>query len=172
MRPQHSLDRHRHLNLRQTTTRDAMISGLITDIAKEASVARSGSTDDETMPIFGPEFAPYGRRSLIQATPSRSRACPEAGPPPSRDLSVAFVPSPRTELAIGLRGIRRAGRFHSYNQGARPSGSRDASMEIVNPPPGWHQNTLAAQYDCNLHNSRAQFVQGANRVFDRQIDAS
>ena len=27
-------------------------------------------------------------------------------------------------------------------------------------------------HDCNLHSSRAQFIEGANRVFDRQIDAS
>jgi len=81
----------------QLAHRHAMNSGLITDIGKEASVARSGSIYDETMPKFG------------------------------------------------QHRIGRVGRFH--------------------PP-------LAARCDCNLHNARAQFVEGANRVFDRQIDAS
>lgn len=118
-----------------------MNSGVITDIGKEASVARSGSTDDETKPKFGPYFAPYGRRSPIRATPLRSRVCPGVGPPPLRDLKVAFVLPPRDWRAIGLRGIWRAGRFHR-------------------------------KCDCNLLSSRAQFVGGANRVFDQHIDAS
>jgi hypothetical protein len=50
-----------------------------------------------------------------------------------------------TMPTFGQYGIERAGRFH---------------------PPS------AARCDCNLHNARAQFVEGANRVFDRQIDAS
>ena len=125
--------------------RHAMNSGLITDIGKEASVARSGSIHDETMPKFGQQFAPYGRRSPTRATPLRSRVCLEAGPPPPWDLRVAFASPFLGERAIGLRGIGRAGRF---------------------------PQALAAGCDCNLHSSRAQFIEGANRVFDRQIDAS
>jgi hypothetical protein len=95
--------------------RHAMISGVITDIGKEASIARSGSTDDETKPIFGAQFAP-SRQNPDGATSWCSRDRPGVGPP----------------LA----------------------------------------ETRAARCDCNLHSSRAQFVGGANRVFDQQIDAS
>ena len=133
--------------LPQVTRRQAMNSGVMTDIGKEASIARSGSTDDETKPTAGAQFAPCGRRSPIRATPLCSRVRPGVGPPPLRDYEVALVSPPWGERAIGLRGIWRAGRFHG-------------------------NSTFAARYDCNLHSSRAQFVEGANRVFDRQIDAS
>jgi hypothetical protein len=86
----------------QLAHRHAMNSGLITDIGKEASVARSGSIHDETMPKFG----------------------------------------------LPRRGLRRRGHRGRFR-----------------PAP-------AARCDCNLHNARAQFIEGANRVFDRQIDAS
>jgi hypothetical protein len=61
--------------------RHAMNSGVVTDIGKEASIARSGSTDDETKPKSGPQFAPHGKRSPIEATPCRNRVCPKVGPP-------------------------------------------------------------------------------------------
>ena len=109
--------------LPQVTRRHAMNSGVVTDIGKEASIARSGSTDDETKPTAGAQFAPCGRRSPNRATPLCSRVRPGVGPPPLRDWTTRWT-------------------------------------------------TLAAQCDCNLHSSRAQFVEGANRVFDQQIDAS
>jgi hypothetical protein len=132
--------------LRQVTCGHAMNSGVITDIRKEASIARSGSTDDETKPTFGAQIAPRGRRSPERAVPWCSRVRPGVGPPPRRDLRVAFVSPRGDEHATGLRGIWRAGRFHGC--------------------------TPAARCDCILHSSRAQFVEGANCVFDRQIDAS
>ena len=108
MRPQHRPDRWTALAQGgQSAHRHAMISGLVTDIGKEASVAHSGSIHEETSPKFG-------------------------SPPPG-------------ERAIGLRGTGNAGR--------------------IQPDP-------RARCDCNLHSSRAQFIEGANRVFDRQIDAS
>jgi hypothetical protein len=162
MRPQHSPVPE------QISRRYAMKSGLITDIGKEASVARSGSTDDETKPRVGQQFAPCGRRSPNRATPLRKQARPEVGPPPPWDTREAVVSRPSNERAIGLRGIWRAGRFRLYCRGE----SRVASIVRVNPPPGRPGNALAAQCDCNLHSSRAQCIEGANRVFDRQIDAS
>ncbi|MDB6157619.1 MAG: hypothetical protein JWO04_1325 [Gammaproteobacteria bacterium] len=162
--------------LPQVTRRHAMNSGVVTDIGKEASIARSGSTDDETKPTAGAQFAPYGRRSPNRATPLCSRVRPGVGPPPLRDYEVAFVSPPRGESAIGLRGIWRAGRFHGNSRRLRSTQWRGASMDSSNPENGWLRTTrwttLAAQCDCNLHSSRAQFVEGANRVFDQQIDAS
>ena len=134
------------LDLPQVTYRHAMNKGVVTDIGKEASIARSGSTDEQTRPTFGTQVAPDGTRSPNQAAPSCSWGRPRVGPPPHRDLRVAFVAPPSYEFAIGLRGIWRAGRFQG--------------------------NSRSAQCDCNLHSSRAQFVEGANRVFDQQIDAS
>jgi len=150
----------------------AMNSGLMTDIGKEASIARSGSTDDETKPTAGAQFAPYGRRSPNRATPLCSRVRPGVGPPPLWDYEVAFVSPPRGESAIGLRGIWRAGRFHCNSRRLRSTQWRGASMDSSNPEIGWLGDTLAPRCDCNLHHSRAQFVGGANRVFDQQIDAS
>jgi len=149
----------------------AMNSGVITDIGKEASIARSGSSDDETQPKFGPQFAPHGKRSPKRAPPRRSRVRPEVGPPPPGDLQVAYVSSHRNECAIGLRGIWHAGRFHRNSRRVRPRGWSDASMDSSNPANGWPGDTLAPQCDCNLRSSRAQFAEGANRVFKRQIDA-
>jgi hypothetical protein len=107
MRPQHRPDRWTALaHGGQSAHRHAMNSGLMTDIGKEASVARFGSIHDDTSPKFG---------------------------------------TPSGERAVGRRGTGHAGRFH--------------------PDP-------AARCDCNLLSSRAQFIEGANRVFDRQIDAS
>jgi hypothetical protein len=157
---------------RQVIRRHAMNSGVVTDIRKEASIARSGSTDDETKPTFGAQFAPHGRRSPVQAAPWCSRVRPGVGPPPRRDLRVAFVSPRRNEPAPGLRGIWRAGRFHGNSRRVWPTQWRDASMDSSNLESGWLEWTLAARCDCNLHSSRAQFVEGANRVFDRQIDAS
>ena len=157
--------------LRQVIRRHAMNAGVVTDIRKEASIARSGSIDDETKPTFGTQFAPRGRRSPRQAMPWCSRVRPGVGPPPRRDLSVAFVSPPRDERALGLRGIWRAGRFHGNRRRVWPTQWRDASMDSSNPE-GWPEGALAARCDCILHSSRAQFVGGANRVFDRQIDAS
>src|SRR5437868_5284530 len=138
-----------------------MNSGLMTDIRKEASIARSGSTDDETRPTFGAQFAPYGRRSPIWAAPSCSGACPAVGPPPLRDLRVAIASRPQDEHAIGLRGIWRAGRFQG-SRSVRPTQWGDASMDRSNPENGPEngvfRHTRAARYDCNLHSSRAQFV--------------
>jgi hypothetical protein len=163
MRPRHSF-----VPIGQIARRYAMNSGLITDIGKEASVARSGNTDDETKPKVGQQFAPCGRRSPNRATPLRSQVRPEVGPPPPWDLREAFVATLSNEHAIGLRGIWRAGRFRRYCR----CESRVASIVAVNPLPGWPGNALAAQCDCNLYSSRAQCIKGANRVFDRQIDAS
>jgi hypothetical protein len=152
--------------------RHAMISGVITDIGKEASIARSGSTDDETKPIFGAQFAPSGRGSPIGAASWCSRARPGVGPPPRRDLRLAFVSPSWHEPAIGLRGIWRVGRFQGNGRRVCPTQWRDASMDGSNPENTWLADTPAARCDCNLHSSRAQFVEGANRVFDQQIDAS
>jgi hypothetical protein len=150
--------------------RHAMNSGVVTDIGKEASIARSGSTDDETKPTFGAQFAPHGRRSPIRAAPCCSQARPGVGPPPPWDLRVAFV-SRSDERAIDLRGIWHAGGFHGNGRRVRPAQWRDASMDSSHPESGsW--DTHATQCDCNLHSSRAQFVKDANRVFDQQIDAS
>jgi hypothetical protein len=165
-----AIQRRSPLRIYAIARRHAMNSGLMTDIGKEASVARSGSIDDETKPKSGQQFAPYGRRSPAWATSLRSQVCPEAGPPPPRDLRMAFVLLLSNERAIGLCGIWRAGRFHLHGRRVRPTRWRHASN--VNPPPGWRRSAPAAQCDCNLHSSRAQFVEGANRVFDRQIDAS
>jgi hypothetical protein len=167
----------------EAVRRHAMISGVITDIGKEASIARSRSTDDETRPTFGAQFAP-SRQNPIWAAPRCSRARPGVGPPPHRDLRVASVSSPRDERAIGLRGIWRAGRFQDNSRRVRPTQSplgtsplprlqwRDASMDSSHTENTRLADTLAARCDCNLHSSRAQFVEGANRVFDQQIDAS
>ena len=152
--------------------RHAMNSGVVTDIGKEASIARSGSTDDETKPKSGPQFAKHGRRSPIEATPCRNRVCPKVGPPPLRDLNGVVSPPGDECAATGLRGIWRAGRFHLISRRVRPTGCSGASMDSSNPEIGWLGDTLAARCDCNLHHSRAQFVGGANRVFDRQTDAS
>ena len=148
-----------------------MNSGVVTEIGKDASIARSGSIDEETTPKSGPPFAPHRRRSPIEATPCRSRVCPKVGPPPLWDLD-GVISATRDECDIGLRGIWRAGRFHLVGRRIRPTGCSDASMDSSNPKIGRPGDTLAAQCDCNLHSSRAQFVEGANRVFDRQIDAS
>jgi hypothetical protein len=162
-------------DFRQVTCRHAMNPGLITDIGKEASIARSGSTDDETRPTFGAQFAPYGRRSPARAAPWCSGPRPRVGPPPPRDFRVAFVSPPGSERAIGLRGIWHAGRFQGHNC-VRPIWWRHATMDSSNPENGsengWLGHTLTAKCDCILHSSRAQFVEGANRVFDQQIDAS
>jgi hypothetical protein len=155
----------------EAVRRHAMISGVITDIGKEASIARSRSTDDETRPTFGAQFAP-SRQNPIWAAPRCSRARPGVGPPPHRDLRVASVSSRRDERAIGLRGIWRAGRFQENSRHVRPTQWRDASMDSSHPENTRLADTLAARCDCNLHSSRAQFVEGANRVFDQQIDAS
>jgi hypothetical protein len=157
--------------LPQVTGRHAMNLQVVTDIGKEASIARSGSTDDETKPTFGAQFAPHGRRSPIRAASCCSRVRPAVGPPPLRDFRVAFV-SPSDERAIDLRGIWHAGGFHGYRHCVRPTQWRDASMGSRNPENERLGDTLGAQCDCNLHSSRAQFVEGANRVFDGQIDAS
>ena len=82
--------------------RYAMNSGLMTDIGKEASHARSGSLHVETMPKSGQHRLGRGERAL-----------------------------PAT-------AVRRPGR----------------------------------RCNCNLHIAWAQYIQGANRVFDRQIGAS
>ncbi len=98
MRPEHRrTDVAPATHRAQLAHRHAMNPGLMTDIGKEASVARSGSIHDETMPKFG------------------------------------------------QYGVGRVGHLHPAS---------------------------AAQCDCNLRNARAQFIEGANRVFDRQIDAS
>jgi hypothetical protein len=82
--------------------RQAMNSGLMTDIGKEASHVRSGSLHVETMPQSGQHRLGRGERVL-----------------------------PAT-------AVRRPGR----------------------------------RCNCNLHIAWAQYIQGANRVFDRQLDAS
>jgi hypothetical protein len=158
--------------LRPVTHRHAMNAGVITDIRKEASIARSGNTDDETKPTFDAQFAPRGRRSPLRDMPWCSRVRPVVGPPPRRDSRVAFV-SPRTdERALGLRGIWRAGRFHGNSRRVCPTRWRGASMHTTRLEYGSIPRTPEARCDCNLHSSRAQFVEGANCVFDRQIDAS
>jgi hypothetical protein len=163
-------------DLLQVTCRHAMKPGLITDMGKEASIARSGNTDDQTKPTFGAQFAPYGRRSPIKAAPWCSGVRPGVGPPPPRDFRVAFVSLPGDQRAIGLRGIWHAGRFQGNSRNVRAIWWRDATMHRSYPENGsengWFGQTPAAHYDCNLHSSRAQFVEGANRVFDQQIDAS
>ncbi len=149
-----------------------MISSVVTDTGKEASVAHSGSTDVETRPKTGSQFASHGRRTPFEAAPLRCRVRPAAGLTLARDLQGAFLSTIGSATAIGLRGNWRAGRFRSGARRIRPEGLRGPLPDGVAAEPGRLQKSIAALRDCNLHSSRAQFVRGANRVFDRQIDAS
>src|SRR5262249_15906250 len=151
MRRTHKLLSQSHIPARP----HAMNALVITDIGKEATIARLESPDDETQPTFGREFAPYGRRSPLVATPRRSRPRPPVGPPPLWDFLAEFVSPAQEKDANGLRGLWRVARF-PLNRRVRPRRPSDQSRTT----------------DCNLHSSRAQFGKGANRVFYKEIDAT